>query len=220
MKNIILFSLVIYKRCKWLRVNFLYVFFNYLLFKRKSQNILIHPKAIIHGNKNIITKGLLLIGLNYNNLSNNKDITYLNVEGKLLIQGDFSIGRGCRIAIAENAIVEFGGNSDINCFSKITIRKGLKIGEDCTISWDCQFLDSDFHQIEYEGKKKYNIAEPIIIGDHVWIGASVSILKGVNIPKGCVVAANSVVTNSFEEENLLIAGNPAKVVKKNIQWKR
>ncbi|WP_261156851.1 acyltransferase [Serratia liquefaciens] len=44
-------------------------------------------------------------------------------------------------------------------------------------------------------------------------------MKGTNIASGCVVAANSVVSGDFLESNCLIAGSPARVVKRNISWK-
>ena len=50
------------------------------------------------------------------------------------------------------------------------------------------------------------------------IGANTVILKGDSIADGCVVAANSIVTKSVEEQNVLIAGNPAKIIQREIQW--
>ena len=93
---------------------------------------------------------------------------------------------------------------------------GLKVGDGCAISWGCQFLDEDFHDIQYAGK----IAKPhqIEIGDHVWIGSNVTVLKGSKIPDGCVVASGSVVKSKFEIKNALIAGNPAKIIKEGISW--
>ena len=65
----------------------------------------------------------------------------------------------------------------------------------------------------------HNIAScDIKIGNHVWIGANVTILKGVSIGDGSIVAAGSVVTKSIPEA-CLAAGVPAKVIKENVQWK-
>jgi len=57
-------------------------------------------------------------------------------------------------------------------------------------------------------------AKPIIIGNDVWIGANAIILPAVSIADGCVIGAGAVVTKSFGEKNSIIAGNPAKILKK------
>ncbi|MCR9226404.1 MAG: acyltransferase [Flavobacteriaceae bacterium] len=58
-------------------------------------------------------------------------------------------------------------------------------------------------------------AEPIIIGDNCWFGANVIILPGVKIGNNCIVGAGSIITKSFTEDNLIIAGNPGKIIQKN-----
>lgn len=63
-------------------------------------------------------------------------------------------------------------------------------------------------------------SEGVFIGDRVWIGEFAYIGKRTTIPSGCVVGAMSVVTKRFTEENVAIAGNPAKIVKKDIYWAR
>lgn len=55
---------------------------------------------------------------------------------------------------------------------------------------------------------------PIIIGDGCFIGSNSIILKGTNLGKNCVVGAGSVVSGSFPD-NVIIAGNPAKIIKEN-----
>ncbi|WP_434640817.1 DapH/DapD/GlmU-related protein [Thermoanaerobacterium thermosaccharolyticum] len=79
-------------------------------------------------------------------------------------------------------------------------------------------MDTDFHYVIENGNKKIN-TDDIIIGDHVWIGSNVSILKGVRIENNSIIAANTVVTKDIPQ-NCLVAGNPAKIVKENISWVR
>lgn len=208
----------LYKFCKNSGSNFWIVAFRYLLFKLQGKSIIAHQRAIIRGTKNITIGGLLRVGVDPVGFMHHKDFTYLNIQGTLNIKGKFFIGRGCRLDVGPFANIVLGHGSSINSNGKIIIMHGLSIGEDCAIAWNCNFLDEDFHQINYEGKRE--CADPkILIEDHVWIGANVSIYKGVKIARGSVVAANSVVVSQFEEENVLIAGNPACVIKRNVNWK-
>jgi acetyltransferase-like isoleucine patch superfamily enzyme len=75
--------------------------------------------------------------------------------------------------------------------------------------------DSDIHSIE--GNKRPT-TQTVIIGNHVWIGTNVVILKGVNIGNGAVISAGSVVNRDIPSHSLA-GGVPAKVIKENISWK-
>lgn len=55
------------------------------------------------------------------------------------------------------------------------------------------------------------------IGNKVWIGTNSIILKDTIIGDNCIIAANSVVKGVFPE-NCLIGGNPAKILRKDVQW--
>ena len=61
---------------------------------------------------------------------------------------------------------------------------------------------------------KYVKSKSIIIGDNCWIGAGAIILPGVSLGDHIIVAAGSVVTKSFEDNDQIIGGNPAQFIKK------
>lgn len=141
----------------------------------------------------------------------------LEHNSTLIVYGDFSIYNGTSVYLANNASMTLGKNSFFNngcvieCYSKISIGSGCGIGDHVRIS------DSDIHSMIIDGCNRPNTA-PIIIGDHVWIGANSIILKGVTIGDGAVIAAGSVVTKNVPA-NALVGGVPSKIIKQNIVWK-
>ena len=94
----------------------------------------------------------------------------------------------------------------------------IEIGDDCMFSIGTEFIPSDSHAIFDENGKVRNIAKHIKIGNHVWFGANVTICKNTEIADGCIVGAHSVVSGKFTEPNCIIAGNPARVIRRNATW--
>jgi acetyltransferase-like isoleucine patch superfamily enzyme len=99
-------------------------------------------------------------------------------------------------------------NLNICCFKKIKIGKNVIISENVTIR------DSDDHKI-IQSNKAHTCS--IEIGNHVWIGMSAIILKGVTIGDGAIIAAGSVITKDVPA-NSLVGGVPAKIIKTNVSW--
>lgn len=187
----------------------------YIAYRLQGRRIIASSRARIRGVSNITTSGPLYIGTERGGLAHPKQWTVLDVRGSLIFKSYYSIGRGCVLDIGPGAVCQFG-NGYVNCDTKFVIRYGLKVGEGTAIAWGCQFLNSDFHHLDWEGRQ----ARPhnIEIGDHVWIGCNVVVLKGVRIANNVVVAANSVVTRSCDEEHVMLAGSPARIVKRNVTW--
>lgn len=207
----------LYKDCLRSDSNFIIVYAKYLYYRIFSKKRLyLHEKVSIKGVNNIEARGRIRIGVDYVGFLHKTDVTYLNINGKLKIDGNYSIGRGCRFDIGQNAEVKIGNGGYINANTNLIIMHKLTIGENCVISWNCQFLDEDFHSIEYAGKKASR--NEIILGNNVWVGCGVYIYKGTVIADGCVVASNSVVRGEFNIKNAIIGGNPARVIKENIDW--
>lgn len=96
----------------------------------------------------------------------------------------------------------------------------IRIGDNCMFSKSVQLRGGEYPHMVFDRNTGAFLDESdgIFIGDHAWIGESVFIAKAVTIPRDCIVGAHSVVTKRFEDENAVIAGNPAKVVKRGVQW--
>lgn len=206
-----------YLKCRKSNTNVLILALRYAYYRLfYKKNLLVHQNTKIKGVKNIKSNGRLEIGTSYVGFIHREDVTYLNIQGKFMIEGKYSIGRGCRINVGKNGTVRIGIGGFINSNTNIIIMNSLIIGNNCVVSWGCQFLDDDFHNIEYEGKSTVNSS--IIIGDNVWIGCGVKIYKGSIIPNGSIVASDSIVKGVFQEQNSLIAGHPAKIIKSDVLW--
>lgn len=111
----------------------------------------------------------------------------------------------------EDAHLQIGENCFFNHNCSITCVKDIKIGSGCNFANNVVIVDHD-HAVLSNGVEKDLVSMPIIIGKYVWVGANVTILKGVTIGDGAVIAANSVVRNDVKPHTI-IAGVPAKLVK-------
>ena len=129
----------------------------------------------------------------------------------LIINGNCMIGYHSSIRLEENSILEIGDNTYISANALIRVAKRVSIGKNCAISWNLTILDSDFHNYKVSEKEILNTKE-VFIGDNVWIGNNVIILKGVYIGNNSIIAAGSVVTKNVPN-NCIVAGNPAKIIK-------
>jgi acetyltransferase-like isoleucine patch superfamily enzyme len=109
--------------------------------------------------------------------------------------------------------IDIGSHTYINRNTFIDATLSIKIGEKCGIGPGCYITDHDHGlDINFPPLQQPMISKPTKIGDRVWIGANVTILKGVTIGNDAVVGAGSVVTKDVPERAIAV-GNPAKVIK-------
>jgi acetyltransferase-like isoleucine patch superfamily enzyme len=145
-------------------------------------------------------------------------------------------GKGCLVVGAENwfgyKLAPSSGNGQIllqprapeakvvignrNAFSNnvsLLAMGSVVIGNDCLVGDHTTVIDWDGHEID-PIKRKYGVGQisPVHIGNNVWIGSRVMVLKGVTIGNNSVVAAMSVVTKSVPP-NCVVGGNPAKFIR-------
>lgn len=131
---------------------------------------------------------------------------------------DVHIGHGAIICIKGNGNLNLGKNFAISGTTKIICSDRIEIGDNVQFSWDSLVMDSDAHYVlNIDGKQLQNTA-PIRIGNHVWVAANTTILKGATIGNNCVVAGNSLLNKKYDLDNHLIAGIPAKVIKPIGGW--
>jgi acetyltransferase-like isoleucine patch superfamily enzyme len=116
---------------------------------------------------------------------------------------------------SKSSIIRIGENTLINNgFVAIAEKCVIQIGRNCLIGTRCEIYDSDFHALSAKERlaKEPHSCQSVTIGDDVFVGSNVRILKGVTIGSGSVIANSAVVTRSIPS-NCVAAGIPARVVR-------
>ncbi len=132
-------------------------------------------------------------------------------EGSVLRDTHIEIlGNNSSIVIGKNCIIGHG------CYLSAKESVTLTLGNECMLSRNVKIMTSDGHPI-YQNDKCINSAKSVTIGNKVWCGDNVTILKGVEVGHGSVVGMNATLTHTIIS-GVVAVGNPAKVVKENISW--
>lgn len=161
----------------------------------------------------------VIIGANgkFNNLKidirgNNNIVSIadkVKFSGQLLI-----VGNGLRIEIGERTTA-------IGCYV-LARDRSVTIGSECMISRGIEIRATDVHKVyDIDSGERLNTAtQDVIVGNHIWIAANVTISKNVQIADGCIIAAGSFVNKSVPTPNVMLAGTPAKVIREGVRWER
>jgi len=209
-----------------------------LYFKLKYYLLRIYLIPRCYGSKknNLTIGSLKLSGLSYiffsktsihNKIQIGHNVTAKNLaivftgDNNTLIIADNVTWSGQILIHCSNRTVKIGQNSRALNVYLVARDKNITIGENCLFSRGIEIRATDVHKIyDKDSHELLNKSKEVYIGDNVWVAAKVTISKGSYIPNWSVIGANSFVNSAFKLENTIIAGIPAKIVKKNIYWKR
>jgi len=137
----------------------------------------------------------------------------LRYPKKIRIGSDVVIKSGAHLCPCNNqANVSIGERTTIGFHTFIYASTNIEIGADCLIAPFVYIVDSNHGaRLGMPINRQPNTAEPIRIGNDVWIGAQAIILSGITIADGAVIAAGSVVSEDVAQ-NTIVGGIPAKVI--------
>jgi acetyltransferase-like isoleucine patch superfamily enzyme len=150
---------------------------------------------------------------------------YFRIRGS---NHQIEFGENCRVSRGavlwfedRNGVLQVGsGTTMVEVHIAVTENSKVIIGEDCMFANDIDIRTGDSHSvIDTQTGERLNFAGDVLISRHVWIAPHTVVLKGVTIGENSIIATGAVVTKSCEA-GVIIGGNPAKVIKTGVFWKR
>ena len=139
-----------------------------------------------------------------------------HIDIRIAEKGSMTIGerlytRNNVSLLSDGGLIKIGDFVFFNHNVSITAKESICIGDGVTVGNNVVIVDHD-HNIDSNKKDVPFLAAPVMIENHVWIGANCVILRGVTIGENAVVAAGSVVRENVPR-NAVVAGVPARVIK-------
>ena len=191
--------------------------FKTLFYSIKLRGLIIvgkHSRIRVKGKILFSAGGLLIVGID--SALPGGSLVEVATGGILEISGRVHVRKGARITVGKSGNLSIGAGTHIGERPVISCVDRIKIGSNCTISWDNNIMDSDMHFIIRGGEQLKSI-DPVSIGDNVWIGLGTTVLKGVTVGDWAIIGAKSLVTKDIPEGTLSV-GSPTKVIATDIKW--
>ncbi|WP_196717419.1 acyltransferase [Actinomyces trachealis] len=140
--------------------------------------------------------------------------SYVKVGSNSNVRGGLQLGTKARIVIGE--YLDVTGGLEVFVDDGATV----DIGKNCLFATRVALRSYDSHPIfDLSTKSRINYSRNIVIGDHVWLGAGVTVLGGSTVGNGAIVGTASVITKSTPvPPDSIVAGVPAKIVRSGIAW--
>lgn len=190
----------------------------YNISSNNNNSVVIENSSVFHCSFNINGTNNRIV------IKNNADIVYCNFSvfgDNNLIIFDGNKGIVNLINRGNNNVVSIGKDTTMETVYMVSMGKNnsIEIGKGCMFSGDVEIWNTDSHLITDENGTALNPSKPVRIGNRVWVGKHVKILKGVSIGDDTILGMNAVITHDVHA-NSIAAGNPAKTVKNGVKWHR
>ena len=173
-------------------------------------------RITIRGRNNLVE-----LGTNLSRLSNST-ISIYGSNCKVILMGEGNLHYAHLHIEDDGGQIVLKPHVTISGHTELAVIEGTKIvvGEDCLFSSQISFRTGDSHSIlDQATGKRINPSEDIIIGDHVWVGNGVKVLKGVSVGAHSIVATGAVLSGGHYPSHSIIGGiGHGQVLKSGIDW--
>ena len=146
---------------------------------------------------------------------------YINGSNNVIQIGDWGYFCGTDLFIEDDGgSINIGNQAKVIGMTHMAVIEGtsITIGDGCIFSHDVHFRTGDGHSILDMQGRRINDSKDIVVGDHIWFATKVFCTKGSRIGSHSIVGTGALVTKAFEEPHCVLAGVPAKIVKRGVDW--
>lgn len=204
---------------------FSFIYLNYFckgVVRTDRSRIIPYKHAVIeiaHGAKIFLAEGDIEVGCDRIKDSKAETRIRLRKQAVWSSQGGCRLSYGVTIEVLPGALLDskfftMNSNSVLISAEKITL------GQDVMIARNVVIYDSDFHSILNQDGKVSNMPKPVIIGDHVWLGTNVIVLKGAKIGNDSIISAHAVLSSNIPEQTIYGEELTVKMRKNIGGWER
>lgn len=163
--------------------------------------------------------GLIAIGADVDEMPITFVPAQINLSGKLNVHGNVILNKGASLVVWRNAEMNLGNDVMICSGCLVKAVNNVTIGNHVMISSGCFIMDSSIHCLyDTTTNKPPPPTGSIIIGDNVWLNMYTDIIKSGGAPTGCITTRYAFISTPFDssDANCILAGQPAKIIKRNI----
>lgn len=187
---------------------------------RGRGNRVLAPRALlkgtkihIHGNDNLVTVG------DFSRLTGGS--IHISGSHNRIVIGSFATLNGAVLHMeGDGNTITLGDRTKLMGAAELAALEGtsITVGSNCLFSSGVHVRTGDSHSLTDLSGHRINPSRDIRLGDHVWVGTGVTVLKGSVVGPDSMLGACALVCGAFPEGNQVLAGVPARVVKREVNW--
>ena len=161
---------------------------------------------------------MVCMGFSFNGIFDaRKEQCSLQILGTMRLGRQVLLGVGSRLVVGKDGVLTIGNHFDNSAKLYVICEQKVTIGHDVVCSWDVLIMDTDYHETkDLRTGKISSERDCVIIGDRVWLCGRSMVLKGSDIPEGCILGAMSIANKPYATANALLVGQPAKIKREDI----
>ncbi len=180
-------------------------------------------KGLVKLNMENVKTGMIRLGFSDGSFQKGKtgksSLTFAE-NSTMVFCGSAVLANAFFINLCSGSTLVLGDEFSSNYNLTISCGERIEFGSGCLLGWDTTFIDGDGHSILTMSGDLLNETKGIKVGNHVWIASETAFLKGSRVGNNNVVGFRSTVLGEIDDENCVISGTPARVIKRNVDWKR